>query len=213
MIGFATICRLVTVINKGANPINVYPASGGTIDALAANASIQIPANGVMEFWSASATGWYSSVNQHKNLAASNTGVLPIANGGTNSSTGTPTFTGLLASGTTGIGYTTGAGGTVAQATSRTTGVTLNKLTGAITLLSGTTTAGTFSSFTVTNSTVAATDAVIVNFVSGATADSYSLCVTAVAAGSFRIQVHNIAAVAVAEAPVIRFTVIKGISA
>ena len=120
----------------------------------------------------------------------------------------------ILSSGpTSGIGYATGAGGTVTQGTSRKTGVTLNKTTGAITLFSTTTTANTFDSFTVTNSAVVATDVVIVNFKSGATADSYSLAVTAVAAGSFRVQIHNIVAVAVAEAPVINFAIIKGVTA
>ncbi len=116
------------------------------------------------------------------------------------------------ANATAGIGYGTGAGGTVTQATSRTTGVTLNKVCGTITLFSTTTTAGTFASFTVTNSAVAATDTVVVNFASAATADKYGICVTAVAAGSFRIQIHNIAAVGVAEAPVINFAVIKAVT-
>lgn len=120
----------------------------------------------------------------------------------------------ILSSGpTSGVGYGTGAGGTVTQITSRTTPVTLNKVAGQITLVSATTTVSTFASFTVTNSAVAATDVVIVNFASGATADRYSLSVTAVAAGSFRIQIHNIVAVAVAEAPVINFAVIKGVAA
>ena len=122
--------------------------------------------------------------------------------------------TSILSSGpTSGVGYSTGAGGTVTQITSRTTPVTINKITGQITLVSTTTTAGTLASFTVTNSAVAATDVVIVNFASGATADSYGLSVTAVGAGSFRIQIHNIAAVAVAEAPVINFAIIKGVTA
>jgi hypothetical protein len=122
--------------------------------------------------------------------------------------------TSILSTGaTSGVGYATGAGGTVTQITSRTTPVTLNKVAGQITLVSATTTAGTFASFTVTNSAVAATDVVIVNFASGATADKYGLSVTAVAAGSFRIQIHNIAAVTVAEAPVINFAIIKGVAA
>ena len=122
--------------------------------------------------------------------------------------------TSILSSGaTSGVGYSTGAGGTVTQLTNRDTPVTLNKTTGAITLVSGTTTAPTYNNFTVNNSTVAATDVVIVNFKSGASASSYNLCVTAVAAGSFRIQIQNLAAVAVAEAPVINFAVIKGVAA
>lgn len=115
----------------------------------------------------------------------------------------------VLVTGSGGLGYGVGSGGTVAQATSRTTGVTLNKPSGAITLFSTTTTAGTFASFTLTNSSIAATDGVEVCFASGATANSYGLLVTAVAAGSCRIQIHNIAAVGTAEAPVIQFRVIK----
>jgi len=111
-----------------------------------------------------------------------------------------------------GIGYGTGSGGTVTQGTSRVTGVTLDKTNGAITLFSATTTAATFTSFTVTNSTVAASDSVIVNMKSG-TADSYIITVSAVATGSFRVQIYNVAAVAVAEAPVITFAVIKAVTA
>lgn len=116
-------------------------------------------------------------------------------------------------SATAGIGYTTGAGGTVTQTSSRTNSVAVNALSGAITLVSATTTAGTFSSFTVNNSSVISTDVVIVNFASATSADKYSICVTAVSNFSFRIQIHNIAAVSVAEAPVINFAVIKGVTA
>jgi hypothetical protein len=111
-----------------------------------------------------------------------------------------------------GLGYGTGSGGTVTQGTSRTTGVTINKTNGAIILFSATTTAATFTSFTVTNSTVADTDVVQVNMKSG-TADSYIITVSAVSTGTFRVQVYNVAAVAVAEAPVITFAVIKAVTA
>lgn len=118
----------------------------------------------------------------------------------------------ILHTSTAGIGYGTGAGGTVTQATSRTTGVTLSKLSGAITLFSTTTTAGLVTSFTVTNTLVAATDTVEV-CVKSATAGIYFTSVTAVAAGSFRISVYTPAAVGTAEAPVLNFNVIKGVAA
>ncbi len=129
--------------------------------------------------------------------------------------TGDIEATGSILSGgaTSGIGYDTGAGGAVTQATSRTTGVTINKVCGRITLFSTTTTAGTFASFTVTNSAVAANDVVIVNIGSGATANSYSVTVSAVAAGSFRVQIANAAAVGTAEAPILNFAVIKATNA
>jgi hypothetical protein len=59
----ATVGRRCVVVNKGANPINIYPASGGTIDALSANASIQLAVSSVMVFDASSTTQWYSSSN------------------------------------------------------------------------------------------------------------------------------------------------------
>jgi hypothetical protein len=123
------------------------------------------------------------------------------------------TTTILSTGATSGVGYATGAGGSQTQLTSRTTGVTLNTICGRITLFSTTTTAGTFASFTVTNSAVAATDVVIINIGASATADRYNVTVTAVAAGSFRVQIHNVAAVGVAEAPVLNFAIIKAVTA
>lgn len=111
--------------------------------------------------------------------------------------------------GTGGLGYATGSGGAVTQATSRTTGVTLNKTNGAITLVSA---AGTTSwqTFTVTNSTVAATDTVIVSQKSGT--DLNMIHVTAVAAGSFNISFATTGGTTT-EQPVFNFAVIKAVAA
>jgi hypothetical protein len=120
------------------------------------------------------------------------------------------TATGTIAStGTAGVGYATGAGGAVTQGTSRTTGVTLNKTTGAITLFSAAGSA-TAATFTVTNSTVAATDVIILNQKSGT--DLYDLMVTAVAAGSFNITFRTTGGTTT-EQPVFNFAVIKGVAA
>jgi len=120
------------------------------------------------------------------------------------------TATGVIAStGTSGVGYATGAGGAVTQITSRTTGVTLDKTTGAITLFSAAGSA-TAATFTVTNSTVAATDVIILNQKSGT--DLYDLMVTAVAAGSFNITFRTTGGTTT-ETPVFNFAVIKGVAA
>lgn len=113
---------------------------------------------------------------------------------------------------TSGIGYATGAGGTVTQGTSRTTGVTLNTVSGAITLFSQVNSAisqATAQSFTVTNSAVAATDVVIVSQKSGT--DKYEIFVTNVAAGSFQITNYTVAGTT-NEAPVFNFVIIKGVT-
>lgn len=107
-----------------------------------------------------------------------------------------------------GLGYGTGSGGTVTQATNRTTGVTLNKTNGAITLVSAAGTA-TWQSFTVTNSTVAATDTVIVSQKSGT--DLNEIHVTAVAAGSFRISFATTGGTTT-EQPVFNFSIIKAVT-
>jgi hypothetical protein len=99
--------RRIIIVNKGANVINVYPATNGTIDALAANAPISIPVNGVMEFNAASNNQWYSSYNN----SVTGTGVTSFQtslNGLTPStaSTGAVTLAGTLgvSSGGTGTG-------------------------------------------------------------------------------------------------------------
>lgn len=56
----ATTGRRCYVVNKGTNPISIYPATGGTIDALAANAAITVGTSQQIEFIAASATQWYS---------------------------------------------------------------------------------------------------------------------------------------------------------
>jgi hypothetical protein len=110
---------------------------------------------------------------------------------------------------TSGIGYATGAGGTITQGTSRTTGVTLNTVSGAITLVSAAGSAS-YQSFTVTNSAVAATDVVIVNQKSGT--DKYITLVTNVAAGSFQITFATTGGTTT-EQPVFNFAVIKAVTA
>jgi hypothetical protein len=115
-------------------------------------------------------------------------------------------------SATAGIGYATGAGGTQTQNTSRSTGVTLNKITGLITCNSTSLAAGAEASFVVTNSTVAATDTVIVQVVSSSTGTPVAF-VTAVAAGSFTVTLSNLhASTADTTADTIRFTVIKSVT-
>lgn len=108
-----------------------------------------------------------------------------------------------------------GTGGTVTQGTSRTTGVTLNKLSGQITLFASTAITGHGSNeFTLTNSYIDATDVVHVCFASGLTSAQYGVTVTAVSAGSCKITVSNFSNTATsADTPVLNFVVIKGVNA
>lgn len=112
-----------------------------------------------------------------------------------------------------GIGYGTGVGGTVTQGSSKSTSVTLDKLTGTITMHNAALNAGVSVSFTLTNNKIAATDLITVNIKSGATANSYQTQVGAVTAGSCVIQVRNFTAGNLSEAVVLSFAVIKGVAA
>jgi len=110
------------------------------------------------------------------------------------------------------LGYTTGSGGTVTQATSKSTGVTLNKTNGQITLNNAALAADTTVSFTLTNTTIAAGDVLVLNHISGGTAGSYLLNAQS-AAGSASINVRNITTGSLSEAIVIAFAVIKAVTA
>jgi len=111
-----------------------------------------------------------------------------------------------------GVGYATGAGGTVTQATSKATGVTLNKICGQITLNAAALAADTIVSFTLTDSMIAAGDVLILNHVSGGTLGAYGLNAAA-AAGSATIHVRNLTAASLSEAVVIGFAVVKAVTA
>lgn len=109
-------------------------------------------------------------------------------------------------------GYITGEGGTVTQATSKSTGVTLNKKCGQITMNGAALAANTTVSFTLTNSTIAATDLLVLNHVSTGTAGAYTLNAQA-GAGSVSINVRNVTSGSLSEAIVIGFAVIKAVIA
>lgn len=84
------------------------------------------------------------------------------------------------------------AGGTVTQATSKSTGVTLNTPTGKITMNSAALAAAAEVSFVVTCAAIGANDRVSVVLISGATVPAdYTVTVVAVSAGSFTIAVGN----------------------
>jgi hypothetical protein len=107
------------------------------------------------------------------------------------------------------IGYPVGLGGAVTQETSKATGVTLNKVTGAITTHDASLTGGAEVDFVVTNSFVAATDVPVVAIKSGVTTGTYIASVSAVGAGQFTVTLSNVGTTA-GEALVISYVVLKG---
>ncbi len=131
---------------------------------------------------------------------------------GSISATDTISAAGLRAtSATSGIGYGAGSGGTVTQSTDRTTGVTINKVSGKIVTASNSLAALAAATFVVTNSAVAATDVIVLNKSSGWINEKTDVRTLSVSAGSFSITVQDLDAVtAETGTGSINFVVIKG---
>jgi hypothetical protein len=109
------------------------------------------------------------------------------------------------------IGYSTAAQGTVTQLTSKSTGVTLNKSSGQITMNNAALANGAIISFTLTNSLLSAKDVIIVNVAGGlATNGTYTSFVSNVSAGTAVISLYNISAGSLSEAVVLNFAIIHG---
>ena len=121
-----------------------------------------------------------------------------------------PEFTTMYASQE--IGYAAAAQGTVTQATSKSTGVTLNKSAGRITMNGAELAANTAVSFTLTNSLISTNDTIIVNVSGGGTAAAYTTYISSMAAGSAVIALRNLTGSALSEAVIINYATIHGAS-
>jgi hypothetical protein len=140
--------------------------------------------------------------------------VTPVIGAATGTSLALTSFLSTVGSiinngGTGKVGYAAGAGGTVTQATSKSTGVTLSKQSGQITMDAAALNASTTVSFVLTNTIIEANDVLILNHVSAGTAGAYTLNAQ-VSAGSASINVRNVTLGSLSEAIVIQFVVING---
>lgn len=113
---------------------------------------------------------------------------------------------------TGGLGYGTGAGGTVTQATSKSTAVTLNTPTGQIVMNNAALADATNVTFGLSNSIIAATDTVVFTCAGGFGAN-YLVWGVNPSAGAITVAVRNISGVSQSQALVINFAVIKGVTA
>jgi hypothetical protein len=111
------------------------------------------------------------------------------------------------------LGYSAAAQGTVTQATSKSTGVTLNKSAGRITMNNAALAGATAVSFTLTNSSISANDTIIVCISGGGTAEAYTTYISSMTAGSAVVTLRNLtAATSYSEAVIINFAIIHGAS-
>lgn len=143
-----------------------------------------------------SATGWIQARSQSDN--ATNLPLLLNPNGG------------QVLAGVGGLGYgpgSVGTGGTVTQATSKSTAVTLNKPTGQITMNSAALAATTEVSFTLNNSLLSDGDNVVVH---GNGVVNYTVRAGRALAGQVVIVVRNNTAGSLSDALILDFKVIKG---
>ena len=118
----------------------------------------------------------------------------------------------VLVTGSGGLGYGTGSGGTVTQITSKSTGVTLNKLVGQITMSNAALAANTTVSFVVSNSAYTTSIDTPITVITGGVANggNYLCWASNGGAGSFQINVRNISAGSLSEAVAINFFVFRG---
>jgi hypothetical protein len=114
------------------------------------------------------------------------------------------------------LGYSAAAQGAVTQLTDKSTGVTLNKSAGRITMNNAALTGGAVASFVLTNNLISANDTIIVcvsSNTTGSAAGAYTTYVSYLAAGSALITLRNLtASTSYSEAVIINFTVIHGAS-
>ena len=113
------------------------------------------------------------------------------------------------------IGYSAAAQGTVTQLTDKSTGVTLNKSAGRITMNNAALAGSTAVSFTLNNSLISTNDVITVcisSVTTGSTAGAYTSYVSNMSAGSASITLRNLSATSYSEAVVINFCIIHGAS-
>lgn len=109
------------------------------------------------------------------------------------------------------IGYSTAAQGTVTQATSKSTAVTLNKSAGRITMNNAALNTNTSVSFTLNNSLISTNDTIILNISGGqATANTYNAWVDSLAAGSAVLTLRNVSGGSLSEAIILNYAIIHG---
>ena len=108
------------------------------------------------------------------------------------------------------LGYTAAAQGTVTQATSKATAITLNKSAGRITMNGAALAGNTAVSFTLNNSYISSNDIIILNISGGAVADAtaYTIYVSSMTTGAATITLRNLTGTSQSEAVVVNFALI-----
>lgn len=176
-------------VQRNGGPVSYIGAFAAVAGGTSADAIWYTPAGGQLMLWSNGAQSLKLDTSNNATFAGS---VLSISSGG--------------------VGYTTGSGGAVTQLTNKATGVTINKINGAITLNNAALNSGAAVSFTVTNSTVAVTDTPCVAVATGQGGGPYETWVSAVGTGSFQITLRNNSGGTLSDALVLNFGILKTVN-
>lgn len=191
---------------------NIARTLSATLTSTVATFPANVSVTGNVNTGNISLTGnVISSLPVTGNITGGNITSVAAISGATISTSGNIISGGnILANDGGAVGYTNGAGGTVSQTGNKSTGVTLNKLTGEITMQATNLASDTSVSFTLTNSTIGDRDLLLMNIVGGvATPGTYNLDANCTS-GSAVISVRNITGGTLGEAIVIRYAVIRG---
>lgn len=219
----------VTIDDSNNVGIGVTPSAWGSPFSIALETKGgAITSNGVntLDFWQNSyyngsqaiykntgvVTGRYAISNGH-NWYIAPSGTAGNAINWTNAMTLDSNGNLLLQSGTGGLGYGTGAGGTVTQLTSKSTAVTLNKPTGMITMNSSALAAGASVSFTLNNTILGSDTLIYAGYYNTVNPSNYRIETVHSAYGYVVIKVTNISGVSLSESLQFIFTIIKGYTA
>ena len=111
------------------------------------------------------------------------------------------------------IGYATAAQGAVTQATDKSTGVTLNKSAGRITMNNAALAGGAVASFILTNNLISANDTLIVcvsSNTTGSAAGAYTTYISYLSSGTALISLRNLSSTSYSEAVIINYSIIHG---
>jgi len=127
-----------------------------------------------------------------------------------NGATGAVTIPGTLSLTGGTFGYGAGAGGTVTQATSKSTAVTLNKPCGQITMSNEALAAGASVAFDCGNTFVDINDVICINPSNAAGSVNYQAWVSFISAATFTVCIKNISAGSLSDAVKLNFAVLKG---
>lgn len=160
----ATGGKYAVIVNRSANAINVYPASGHQFDSLGANAAISLPIGGFLAIYGSSTTQWNTTLNAVVN------GSAIVGNITGNAANITGTYAGTIASSqvTTGLGFTPYNSTNPSGYTNNTGTVTTVSITTANGVSGSVTNAGTTPAITLTLGALTPTSVAATGALSGA---------------------------------------------